>query len=707
MWMALLLGSVIWAEEQYFRQANATTWDEARLYCQACFKDLTTLTSRNVHDLAQNLISDFWVGLRRSLNGSIPWSRWSNGDTVTYQNWYPGHPVPKVETCPLTPNNTSMNSTTAPKMNNIEEQCPLVMEILTCLNLTYGELENITRPLVNPTPHTLYTTPVPTVNVTSNKTQTCDTKAEKYIEDSCVALLSFGMWKEKQCNESLPFICYDERFLGEIKISNVSKSEGYVDWSPGPGNISHYRVKVTGDNASLIYNETDLFKQLVNLTAGTRYNVQVYPVKCGRDLNPQNISFYTPPSDVYDLNVKNVTTTSVELSWNHSGNCDFYLIKGADKPNKINKTKTEICKLTPGTEYTFTVSAVVNETTESVSAKVSTFTKPSRVRDLMSADDGRTVITVHWNASEGIHSSYRICLNETSACISCSQCENCNQLGNCHYTTVENFTFTDKTPGKKYCLCVAALTDNNTLSGEMVTIEAYTRPENVELGNLEPSDQSIFAEWTINGAYKEFRVSIEEEGLENKNYSTTDKNYSFEGLKAGVYYTVTVTTLSEKPGLESESVKKSDYTTPTPPPWANATVLNETSITLTWGVPKKSEGASNIKYNVTCYSVYWNFSTPVYQTKENHWTFGSLNSGTHYNFTVSVVAGNSTSHPTSVSNKTKPNRKTLTFAMLCTSKTTLLCSNSKAQTETLNKLERYFSENLIGIHWNLTIVDRK
>lgn len=31
----------------------------------------------------------------------------------------------------------------------------------------------------------------------------------EYIEDSCVALLSFGMWQEKKCSEALPYICYD------------------------------------------------------------------------------------------------------------------------------------------------------------------------------------------------------------------------------------------------------------------------------------------------------------------------------------------------------------------------------------------------------------------------------------------------------------------------------------------------------------------
>ncbi len=32
---------------------------------------------------------------------------------------------------------------------------------------------------------------------------------EQYIEDACVVLLSFGMWKEEDCNTSLPYICYE------------------------------------------------------------------------------------------------------------------------------------------------------------------------------------------------------------------------------------------------------------------------------------------------------------------------------------------------------------------------------------------------------------------------------------------------------------------------------------------------------------------
>ncbi len=85
-----------------------------------------------------------------------------------------------------------------------------------------------------------------------------------------------------------------ERFYGQIYVSDVNTSAANLSWTEGPGaeNISHYRVEMTGDkNQTFI--QTDLFEHIQNLTAGTLYRIQVFPVKCGRDLNPQNISFYT------------------------------------------------------------------------------------------------------------------------------------------------------------------------------------------------------------------------------------------------------------------------------------------------------------------------------------------------------------------------------------------------------------------------------
>ncbi|KAL0168507.1 hypothetical protein M9458_036729, partial [Cirrhinus mrigala] len=90
------------------------------------------------------------------------------------------------------------------------------------------------------------------------------------------------------------------RFIGQINVSDVNTSAANLSWTEGPStaNISHYRVEITehqpfNQTLNQIFNQTDLFEHIQNLTAGTLYAVQVFPVKCGRDLNPQNISFYT------------------------------------------------------------------------------------------------------------------------------------------------------------------------------------------------------------------------------------------------------------------------------------------------------------------------------------------------------------------------------------------------------------------------------
>nr|XP_055068049.1 receptor-type tyrosine-protein phosphatase eta-like [Misgurnus anguillicaudatus] len=731
LWLTLLLGSV-WAEEQHFQHFDNLTWDEARQHCQVCYKELTTIASWNVRGVVHNLTSDYWVGLRRSLNGTSPWSSWSNGDPVAFQNWYPGHPVPKEETCSLTPTSTPanvsastpttvsastpMHSTTAPQMNNTVDRCSLLTEMLSCLNMTYSDLRNVTGTTVTTmttTPHALYTSPPP-VNITSNSTQgTCNTKAPEYIEDACVALLRNGMWKEKQCYERLPFICYDERFFGEIHVSNVTDKKANLSWSEGPGNISHYRVEVT-EGTNQTFDVTGLVTELGGLTAGTQYNVQVFPVKCDRDLNPQNISFYTPPFSVYNLTVTKVTTQVIELSWSHTGNCTFFLIRVSDETSKQeNAQKSKIENLQPGKKYNFTVTAVVNDT-ESEPNSTSAYTKPSRVLNLTSADTDFKVINASWTKPDGECSGYLVCLNEDSGCINCSECINCvgcincsecascNEYANCSITAEKHKEFTDKTPGKKYFLCAAALTDSNKIAGEMTQIEAYTRPNSVEL-SLIPFSKYINAHWTLDGGYKDFNVSIIG-GNYNKSYITNNTNYNFTELRAAVYYTITVVTLSEKPDLRSDPVNQSVFTKPTSPGPATTIVHNKSAITVTWKVPIESEGFSDITYEVTFESPYWNHRDSINVT-QNKVTFTNLRSGVNYNFNVSVVAGDLKSYPSCVSNQTEPDKKIVSFMMMCSSSVPLHCNNFPTRNQTLDKLKNHFKSNLSSVYWKLKMIN--
>ncbi|KTG22888.1 hypothetical protein cypCar_00034748 [Cyprinus carpio] len=624
LWLPLLLSSVIWAEEQYFPQSRNATWDEGRLHCKSCFKELTTITSRNVHLIVQNLSSDYWVGLRKSYNDSIQrgeWPAWSNGDPVTYQNWYPGHPVP-FPICSSTtqsPLSTPMTSTqastvTSASVSSKNDTCPILSEMLLCLNMTCGDLESAMgmckrTPTVTPKTTTYSTSfNAPTTGTTTESTSNCKPNPGQYIKDACVVLLSSGMWKEKDCNISLPFICYEERFFGQINISDVTTSAGNLSWSEGPGaeNISHYRVEVTGDK-NQTFNQTKLFQYIENLTAGTLYKVQVFPVKCGRDLNPQNISFYTYPSDVQNLIVVSVTNVSANLKWSKpDGNHESYSVYVKYKSNKnvterVQECQDEECTITaliPGTEYVFTVTAVVNKTIEGVPSNVSNYTKPK---------------------------------------------------------TVTLF--------------------------------------------LNPSSQTIFANWTVEGKYEKFEVSITTDAyIYTDQFTTPNLNYSFKDLKAGVNYNVSVVTLNGK--LRSNPANKSEFTRPAKPCGVKATT-NKTTIQVSWEAPTESEGAS-IKYTVKCYTAFWEKSHEV-QTPDRSISFTGLNPGTRYECNVSVVAGNLESFPETVHANTVPEKRKLVLTMLCSSKNSLHCGRNETRFELFEKLKNITYDKFQDlVHWKLS-----
>ncbi|XP_059380195.1 receptor-type tyrosine-protein phosphatase eta-like [Carassius carassius] len=745
LWLPLLLSSVILAEEQYFPQLPNATWAEARHYCQTCFMELTTISCSNVRLIVKNLSLSYWVGLRRSYNDSIPWSEWSNGEPVTYQNWYPGHPVPKKEKelipiCSSTtesPLSTIITTTTDTQMTSLEtstvtsapvtstpitsatvtsapvtsapetsapetsatvtspktstmfqtekenDTCPILIDMLECLNKTCDELESILTGCERTTTVTPKTTTYNTIaeittfsttfNATTTKgattagrtteggttpgstteggttegsttedgttegstterttTSNCIFEAkpdpEQYIEDACVVLLRFGMWKEEDCNQSLPYICYDERFFGQIYYSDVNTSAVNVSWSEGPGaeNISHYRVEITEVNNRTYdqtyndtFNQTDLFQIISNLTAGTLYRVQVFPVKCGRDLNPQNISFYTQPSDVQDLTIVSMTNVIANLKWRKpEGKRDFYSVHVECKSNKSilhpdEKCLSEVCtinNLVPGYEYELTVKAVVNETFGGVPSSASDYTKPSIVTNLKQTSNHSTVIMASWSPPEGGHSGYRFCLKNVSYNHMCTYCNiitsdssatsssfTKNDVTNSDITTSSSSTLTsfttsssittssnsiisfniidcktvnattnaiwepDEPDGSRFCLCVAALTKNDTLSGETVSIPVYTLPETVHL-KLNANSNQINASWESDVKNEYFSVSITTDAYPYNPQPVIVKvsSHTFNGLKAGVNYTITVYTYNGK--MRSNPATESKYT---------------------------------------------------------------------------------------------------------------------------------------------------
>ncbi|XP_065122721.2 receptor-type tyrosine-protein phosphatase eta-like [Paramisgurnus dabryanus] len=480
-----------------------------------------------------------------------------------------------------------------------------------------------------------------------------------------------------------------------------------------PQSNKKFNVSIKADGWVGRSNVTDQLSYTFNkLQPAKSYTVTVITLseKSKLKSDPAERSVYTTPSGVYNLSVIKVTNESVELSWDHSGEYDFFSVHVSDvsKLNNTNESTIVISGLTPGKSYHFTVFAIVNGTTESVPEGVSTYTKPSPVLNLKSADGYETIINASWTKPNEILSGYRVCLNENYIfCNDYSDCVECSEFVNCIITTAEWINFPDKTPGTKYILCVAALTNNNEVQGEMVKIDAYTRPSKVANLSLTSTFQSINASWELNEGYKEFNVSIKADGWDGTSNVTDQTSYTFNDLQAAVNYTITVITLSEKPKLESDPVVTSMHTKPVSPVLANATVLDHTAIKVTWEVPEQLKGDSKITYNVTAHSDYWK-KTDVKTVTENMFIiFNHLNSGTNYTFSVSVVAGNEESAPVFAYGMTVSNKKKVTFAVMCTSETSLYCSMNTTLTEIKEQLENKLGNEYKDVYWKLEKIDRK
>lgn len=186
-------------------------------YFQACYKDLVTLTPQNIQSVHRKLTSDCWVGLRKNFSSTTNsttmtwpgWTRWANGDPLVFQNWYPGWPVLKSSlpksyccscscTCPATP---------TPTMTGFTEFTSSNMTSFT--SVTDQSWTNSSG--LNETNSAPMTTALPRAAACDRSPMLPDIPNidENYIEDSCVAMLSFGAWVEKNCSELLPSICYE------------------------------------------------------------------------------------------------------------------------------------------------------------------------------------------------------------------------------------------------------------------------------------------------------------------------------------------------------------------------------------------------------------------------------------------------------------------------------------------------------------------
>ncbi|XP_042258380.1 receptor-type tyrosine-protein phosphatase H-like isoform X2 [Thunnus maccoyii] len=593
-WALLLMCSV--ASREYFHQDQTLPWDNARNHCQVCFKDLVTLTPDNIQAIAKDLTSDYWIGLRKSFsnstgnstsNSSMHWTHWANKDPLTFQNWYPGWPkIARVYGCRCSciySKMTTSHMTSAPSTmttrtpysevtTSYDTSAPSTMtseapysEMTTSddpsapfaitLEAPYSEMTtsydtSAPSTMTSETPRSEMTTSdktsaPPPMSTQTSEEATCNSDIiplvlnidEDNDEDSCVAMLSFGAWVVRNCSEPLRFICYEDPFIGKVNVTDLTSTSVSFTWLEAPGDISHYRVEIQGDK-NLTANATDMMHVFENLTEGTPYVIKVFPVKCGRDLNPQQRHIHTLPNKIKSIDVVKVTETSVFLNWSKpDGNVEFYQVEYLDKHLNISTAPTNITNLIPGSRYTFKVYSGIDKDNPKLSKATdrATYTKPGKVTNLKVSDSTKHSMLLQWDPPEGVYTGFWVmAVNHTKEPLLTDKKEiNVTGLPTCTEIT----------------LSVVALA-NDTVEGDKVTVVSYTVPRpptNPNVTNLNATHVNFT--WTApnNTATAKYRVIVNSSFWgQNWTVSVKDETSIILGpLKSGTKYDFEVRTSAE------------------------------------------------------------------------------------------------------------------------------------------------------------------
>ncbi|KAL0970387.1 hypothetical protein UPYG_G00241280 [Umbra pygmaea] len=710
------------AERQYFFYSNVSTWDQARLHCQICYKDMVSLTSDNIQLLVNNLSHDYWIGLRKSLdNNSLQWSSWSNGDPVIFQNWYPGRPILSPPKDPVINNyNTYIlpTPTPTPTPSACGCCCDTPSSPTTFYNDNYTDYPNATVNvnLLSTTSATTRSTEVTTSNptmgttlftgVTAPSNESNHTVTDGYIADPCIAMLSCGLWYERVCTMLLPYICYEDRFYGNANISGVTLHNASLSWASGPADINDYRVEVKAKyysrnvtHSSLNY--TNLTYQLSNLTAGTLYSIQVFPIKCERDLNPENVSFYTKPDIINNLKITDISLNSISLSWlPPNGNCDFYSVQvtgGPDETIQVNNSYVVVANLTSGGLYRFDVNAEVkDQSIKGAPQNISKYTKPGIVQNLTVHSHTNDTVWIEWKPPVGNTSGYRIEYFVDS------------NIRTHSTTKTTNFLVNGLPQGTMIHFTVFSLVADLSVDGDPQELTGLTNPGSVTDLQLEPQNTTITVTWKApTGKYSNFTVQVNLTDTGEQEFLGNTNNLSsiVSNLKPGVQYTVSVITLNGD--LLSEPRKQTVYTYPTSPESLQIVSFNQSQVSIKWKPPSAS-GNVPLTYSVTASSYFINCTKTElypYQTKNTNHTFAGLTTGTKYEFNVSVQAGSLASLPITISQTTAPEIKVLIMTLECASNISLHCEDDTVKKSVKEQLSQYLHGSLQDFKiWNVILI---
>ncbi|XP_073528955.1 receptor-type tyrosine-protein phosphatase eta-like [Phyllobates terribilis] len=415
----------------------------------------------------------------------------------------------------------------------------------------------------------------------------------------------------------------DPGIVKNLTLDNITTTSVSLTWEKPDGNVDSYMIQVLED-PSLNRIVTTSLNTIGGLTPGYYYTFMVFALVGNYTVPGDNntISTYTEPEIVGNLRTKNVTTTSVSLSWEKPiGNASSYMIQVLEDPSLnriVTTTLNTVGGLTPGYYYTFMVFALVgNNSVQGEKNTTYTYTKPDVITDLRTLNISTTSITLGWQIPVGNVSFYLI--------------EMAGPVTVYFQTSINESVIKDLTPGNLYSFQVFPVVGEPNVLGNGLRISAYTKPEvvkNLMTGII--TTTSISLSWEKpDGNTSSYEIQILGDPTFNKTVTSTSD--TIEGLTPGNYYILLVTAVVGENNVTGSSSVISVYTKPEVVKNLKPGIITTTSISLSWEKPVGN--ASSYGIQILGDPTFNKTVTSISDTIEG------LTPGNHYILLVTAVVG--------------------------------------------------------------------
>nr|XP_055049413.1 fibronectin [Misgurnus anguillicaudatus] len=446
--------------------------------------------------------------------------------------------------------------------------------------------------------------------------------------------------------------------IKNLTVSNITTSSVLLKWEEPSGNRSYFKVKWIGDKTEKNITTDNTSHNITELTPGVNYMFIITAVAGDNSTegDPVVISIYTKPDVIKNLIASNITSSSVFLKWDEpSGNRSYFKVQwiGDKTETRVtNNTSYNIPDLTPGVNYTFSITAVAgDDLTEGDPVFLSKCTKPDVTMNLTASEITTSSVLLKWEEPLGNRSYFKV-----------------QWIGDKREKniTTDNLSLniTELTPGVNYTFIITAVAACNLTEGDPVVISNCTKPDVIKdltVSNITTS--SVFLQWKeLSGSRSYFKVQWISDKTE-RNLTTDNTFYNITGLTPGVNYTFIITAVAECNLTEGDPVVISDCTKPDV--IKNLTVSNITtsSVLLEWEEP-----SGNRSY----FKVQWiSDKTKGNITTDNtSYNITELTPGVNYTFIITAVAECNLREgdPVVISDCTKPDViKNLTVSNITTS----------------------------------------